>query len=307
MKTFKLIFRLFADAYREWSHDRAARIGAALAYYALFSLAPLLVIMITIAGAVYGEAAAEGKIVAAITDQVGPDTAASVERLLADVHAAGSRLVSTVVSSILLIIGATNFFSQLRDALNTMWNVRRKPRNHFLGGVIEIAHDRLLATIMVLSLGILLLAALAISASLTVLNGWLQTIITPNTSFLLKGGNLLTGLGLMTLLFALTFKLLPDVKIAWQVVWVGALVTSALFNLGAFLIGLYLGYGKPQTILGAAGSLVVLMIWMAYTAQIIFFGAKFALVYGAAIGKPIVPAANAVAMKLAVADDLLEE
>lgn len=231
----------------------------------------------------------------------------SVERLLTDVNNAGSRLFSTLVSGVILIIGATNFFSQLRDALNTMWNVRRKPRNHFLGGVLEIALDRLLATIMALSLGILLLAALAISTSLTVLNGWLKTLITPGASFVLEGGNLLTGFGLTTLLFALTFKLLPDVKISWRVVWVDALVTSLLFNVGAFLIGFYLGYGGPRTLLGAAGSLVVLMVWMAYSAQITFFGAKFALVYASAIGKPILPASNAVVMKLSAADDVLDE
>jgi membrane protein len=307
METLKFILRLISDAHREWSHDRAARIGAALAYYALFSIAPLLVIMITIAGTVYGEAAAEGKVVEAITDQVGPEAAIAVERLLTDVHSAGSRLFSAVVSGVILIIGATNLFSQLRDALNTMWNVRRKPRNHFLGGVLELAWDRLLATIMVISLSIVLLATLAMSTGLTILNGWLKTLITPDTSFLLEGGNILTGFGLITLLFALMFKLLPDVKIAWRVVWVGALVTSLLFNFGAFLIGLYLGYGGPRTLLGAAGSLVILMIWIAYSAQIIFFGAKFALVYGAAIGKPILPASNAVSMKLSVADDSLDE
>ena len=307
MNTLKFILRLFSDAYKEWSHDRAARVGAALAYYALFSIAPLLVIMISIVGAVYGEAAAEGKVVDAISGQIGPEAALGVQRLLADVHSAGSRLFSTVVSGVILIIGATNFFSQLRDALNTMWNVRRKPRNHFLGGVIEIAKDRLLATIMVISLSIVLLAALAMSTGLTVLNGWLRTIITPSPSLLLEGGDLLTGFGLITLLFALTFKLLPDVKISWRVVWVGALVTSFLFNVGAFLIGLYLGYGSLRTILGAAGSLVVLMVWMAYSAQIIFFGAKFARVYASAIGKPILPASNAVRMKLSVSDDLLDE
>lgn len=307
MQTIKFILRLFADAYKEWSHDRAARIGAALAYYALFSVAPLLVIMIAIAGTVYGEAAAEGQVVDAISDQIGPEAALGVQRLLADVHTAGSRLFSAVISGVILIFGATNFFSQLRDALNTMWNVRRKPRNHFLGGVLEIALDRLLATIMVISFGIVLLAALAMSTTLTVLNGWLRTLITPATSFLLEGGNLLTGIGLTTLLFALTYKLLPDVKIAWRVVWVGALVTSLLFNAGAFLIGLYLGYGSLRTILGAAGSLVVLMVWMAYSAQIIFFGAKFARVYASAIGKPILPSSNAVSMKLSVSDDLLDE
>ena len=307
MSTFKFILRLIQDAHKEWSHDRAARLGAALAYYALFSIAPLLVIMITIAGTVYGEAAAEGKVVEAISGQIGPDAAISVERLLTDVNDAGSRLFSTLVSSVILIIGATNLFSQLRDALNTMWNVRRKPRNHFLGGVLEIAKDRLLATIMVISLSIVLLAALAMSTGLTVLNGWLKTLITPDTSFLLEGGNLLTGFGLITLLFALMFKLLPDVRIAWRVVWVGAFVTSFLFNVGAFLIGLYLGYGGPRTLLGAASSLVVLMIWIAYSAQIIFFGAKFALVYASATGKPILPASNAVSMKLSVADDSLIE
>lgn len=307
MSTLKFILQLTNDAYREWSHDRAARISAALAYYALFSLAPLLVIMITIAGAVYGEAAAEGQVVHAISDQIGPDAAISVERLLTDVSVTGSRLFSTLVSGILLIFGATNLFSQLRDALNTMWNVRRKPRNHFWGGVLELALDRLLATVMVISLSIVLLAALAMSTGLTVLNGWLKTLITPDTSFVLEGGNILTGFGLITLLFALMFKLLPDVRIAWRVVWVGALVTSFLFNVGAFVIGLYLGYGGPRTLLGAAGSLVVLMVWVAYSAQIIFFGAKFALVYASAIGKPILPATNAFSMKLSVADDSLEK
>jgi len=297
---------LFYDAYNEWSHDRAARIGAALAYYALFSLAPLLVIMINIAGAVYGEAAAKGQIVHAITDQIGPEAAAGVERLLADVYAVGTNFLPTLATIVILIYGATNLFSQLRDALNTMWHVRPKPRNHFLGSVLEIAWDRLLATAMVLIISIILLMAWAMGTGLTMLNGWLKTLITPDTAVVLEGGNLLTGFGLITLLFALMFKLLPDVKISWRVVWVGALVTSFLFNVGAFLIGLYLGYGNLRTILGAAGSLVVVMVWIAYSSQIIFYGAKFALVYGAAIGKPIIPAGNAVSMKLLPTDDLDE-
>lgn len=303
MPTIKFILRLFSDAYKEWSHDRAARVGAALAYYALFSLAPLLVIMINIAGAVYGEAATEGQIVYAISDQIGPEAAVGTQQLLAGVHEAGSSLFATTLTVVILVYGATNLFSQLRDALNTMWNVRPKPRNYFLGGVVELAWDRLLAGVMVIGVSITLLAALAISAGLTVLNGWLKTLITPETSFLLEGGNILTGLGLATLLFALTFKLLPDVRISWRVVWVGAAVTSLLFNIGAFLIGLYLGYGVAQTILGAAGSLVVLMVWIAYSAQIIFFGAKFALVYAAAIGKPILPSSNAVSMKLSPSEN----
>jgi len=294
----KFILRLIYDAYIEWSHDRAARLGAALAYYALFSIAPLLVIMISIAGSVYGEAAAKGQIVHAVAGQIGPEAALGVEQLLASVYKAGSSLFTTIFSSVILIYGATNFFSQLRDALNSMWNVRPKPYNHPFGGLVEIIRDRLLATLMVMILSVVLLAALAFSTSLTVLNGWLKTLITSNTSFLLERGNLLTGIGVTTLLFAITYKLLPDVKISWQVVWVGALVTSILLNIGAFLIGLYIGYGGLQSALGAAGSLVVLMIWIAYSAQIIFYGAKFALVYASAIGKPILPASYAMSLKL---------
>lgn len=307
MRTIKFILRLFFDAYHEWSHDRAARVGAALAYYALFSLAPLLVIMITIAGAIYGEAAAKGQIVEAISGQVGPDAAVGVERLLADLHVAGSRFFSTLVSAVLLIYGATNLFSQLRDALNTMWNVRPKPAEHLLGSVLEIAWDRLLAAIMVLAISIIFLGTFAFSASLTMLNGWLKTLITPDTAFILEGGNILTGLGITTLLFAITFKLLPDVQISWRVVLVGAFVTAVLFNFGAFVIGLYLGYSGTRSFLGTAGSLVALMIWIAYSAQIIFFGAKFALVYASAIGKPILPSSSAVSMKLSPTNEIIEQ
>ena len=302
MSIIKFILRLIYNTYIEWLHDRAARLGAALAYYALFSIAPLLVIMIAIAGSVYGQSAAEGQIVNVISDQIGPAAAVGVEQLLAGIYKSGSSLFTTILSAIILIYGATNLFSQLRDALNTLWNVRPKPRPNIFGGLLAFAWDRFISAIMVIVFSIVLLAALALSASLTVLNGWLRTIITPNTSFLLEGGNLLTGLGLMTLLFAITFKLLPDVQIAWRVVWVGALVTSILFNIGAFLLGLYFGYGYAQSLLGAAGSLVIIMIWISYSAQIIFFGAKFALVYGTAIGRPILPASYAMSLKLSQAN-----
>ena len=299
MTTLKFIFRLIYDTYNEWSHDRAARLGAALAYYALFSIAPLLVIMITIAGSVYGESAAKGQVVNAISDQIGPEAAMGVEQLLANVYQSGSSLFTTILSAVILIYGATNLFSQLRDALNTIWNVRPKPRPNILGGLLELAWDRFISAVMVIIFSIILLAALAFSASLTVLNGWLRTIITPNTSFLLEGGNILTGVGVTTLLFAITYKLLPDVQIKWRVVWVGALITSILFNIGAFVIGLYLGYYGSQSALGGAESLVIIMIWIAYSAQIIFFGAKFALVYASAIGQPILPASYAMSLKLA--------
>ena len=299
MNSVKFIFQLISETYNEWSHDRAARLGAALAYYALFSLAPLLVIIVAIAGAVYGEAAARGQIVDIINTEAGPLAAATIEELLSGIYnEEGSSLFTTLISVIILIYSATNFFSQLRDALNTLWNVRHKPHKHLFRGLLVVVRDRFLSVVMVIVLSIALLAALALSASLTVVSAWLNTA-TPNTSFLLQGGNFLISFGLITLLFAIMFKILPDVQITWRVVWVGALVTSLLFNIGAFLIGLYLGYGGAQSLLGAAGSLVVLMIWISYSAQIVFFGAKFALVYASAIGKPILPASHAAGVKLA--------
>lgn len=303
MTTVKFILQLIYATYNEWSHDRAARLGAAIAYYALFSLAPLLFILITIAGAVYGEAAATGQVVHLISDQIGPQAASTVEDLLAGIYEAkSSSLLTTLISALILIYAATNLFNQLKDALNTLWNVRPKPREHLFGGVIIVVRDRFLSALMLLVLSILLLAAWALSASMTVLGGWLNAFTIPGTSFLLRGGNILVGLGLTTLLFAIMFKLLPDVQVTWRVVWVGALVTSLLFNFGAYLIGLYLGYGGAQSLLGAAGSLVILMLWISSTAQIIFFGAKFAFVYAAAIGKPILPAAHAVGFKLSRLD-----
>ena len=303
MNSVKFILRLIHAAYAEWANDRAARLGAAIAYYALFSLAPLLFILIAIAGGIYGEAAAKGQIVHLISNEIGPQAASAVEDLLAGIYEEkSSSLVTTIISAFILLFAATNLFSQLRDALNTLWNVRPKPYEHIFGGVLILVRDRFLSALMVIVLSILLLAAWALSVSLTVVSGWLNTFIMPNTSLLQGGVNFLIGLGLTTLLFAIMFKLLPDVQVSWRVVWVGALVTSLLFNLGAYLIGLYLGLGGARSLLGAAGSLVVLMIWISYSAQIIFFGAKFALVYAAAIGKPIVPAAHAVGFKLSRLD-----
>ncbi len=298
MNTLKFILRMIYDTYNEWSQDNAARLGAALAYYALFSIAPLLVIMIAIVGAVYGDAAAQGQIVNAISGQIGTEAARGVEQLLAGVHNSGASLsVTAILSAIILIYGATNLFSQLRDALNTLWNVHRKPRKNFFRGVLDIAKDRFISVVMVIAFSVILVAELALSAILTGLYGLLKAILTPDTLYLLEGVNVLIIFGVTTIVFVLTFKLLADVKITWRVVWVGALVTAFLFNLGIFLIGLYLGHFGTQSALGAAGSLVVVMVWVYYSAQIFFFGAKFARVYGAAIGKPILPAAYAVTTK----------
>ncbi len=294
MKTLNHVLRLILDTYNEWSQDNAARLGAALAYYALFSIAPLLILIITIVGTVYGEAATRGEIVNTIAGQIGQEAAQGVEQLLASVHnSSSSSLFTTVLSAILLIFGATSLFGQLKESLNLLWKIHPRKSKNIFSGILDIARDRLVAIVMVVAFSVILLAELALSAILTALNGWLRTILPPSFFFLLEGANLIIIFGVTALLFALTFKLLPDAKISWRVVWVGALVTSFLFNLGIILIGLYLGHYGTQSALGAAGSLVVIMVWIYYSAQIFFFGAKFARVYAAAIGKPILPASRA--------------
>lgn len=294
--TIRTFLGLFREAYKIWLEDRAQRLGAALAYYALFSIAPLLVIVVSIAGLVFDEEAARSQIISALTTQIGAEAATAVDQSISGIHTSGSGIWATVVSALILFIGSTNLFAQLKDALNTIWHVRHKPPTNFLRGILLAMRDRLMSTVMVASMGMVLLATLAISAGLTVLSSLLENI-TPDAAFVWRGVNLLIGFGVTTLLFALMFKVLPDVQITWHVALVGALITSLLFNLGAYLIGLYLRYGGVASILGAVGSFVVVLIWAYYSAQMVFFGAKFALVYASAIGKPILPTHRAISLR----------
>lgn len=294
--TVRTFLGLFREAYKIWLEDRAQRLGAALAYYAMFSIAPLLVIVIAIAGLVFDEETARSQIVGVLTTQIGAEAATTVDELIIGIQASGSGIFATVISALILFIGSTNLFAQLKDALNTIWHVRHKPPTNFLRGILRAMRDRMMSTVMVASMGIILLATLAISAGLTVLSSGLETVA-PNASFVWRGVNLLIGFGVTTLLFALMFKVLPDVQITWHVALVGALVTSVLFNLGAYLFGLYLRYGGVVSILGAVGSFVVVLIWAYFSAQMVFFGAKFAQVYAAAIGKPIIPSHRAISLR----------
>lgn len=294
--TVRTFLGLFREAYKIWLEDRAQRLGAALAYYAMFSIAPLLVIVIAIAGLVFDEETARSQIVGVLTTQIGAEAATTVDELIDGIQASGSGVLATIISALILFIGSTNLFAQLKDALNTIWHVRHKPPTNFLRGILRAMRDRLMSTVMVASMGIVLLTTLALSAGLTVLSGGLETVA-PGAAFLWRGVNLLIGFGVTTLLFALMFKVLPDVQITWHVAVVGALVTSILFNLGAYLFGLYLRYGGVVSILGAVGSFVVVLIWAYFSAQMVFFGAKFAQVYAIAIGKPIIPSHRAISIR----------
>jgi membrane protein len=278
------IIDLFKATFSDWSEDKASRLAAALAYYAAVSLAPLLVILMTIAGLALGEEAARGRISAQIGNLVGGQSAQAVEDIIAHANRPSTGLLASVVAIITLLVGASGVFAALQDGLNTIWEVEPKPGR----GIAGMIKDRFLSLTMVLGVGFLLLVSLVLSAVLSALGefvgGWL-----PFPPFVLQALNFIISFAVVTLLFALIYKFLPDVKIAWNDVWLGAAITALLFTIGKFLIGLYLGRGSVGSAYGAAGSLIVILIWVYYSAQILFFGAEFTQVYADRFGSRITP------------------
>lgn len=285
----KTIISLLRETFTEWNEDKASRLAAALAYYTVFSLAPMLIIAIAIAGAVFGEEAARGEIVTQIQGLVGRDGAKFIETAIEGASKPKAGTIASLISIAVLLFGASGLFAQLQDSLNTIWEVQPKPGR----GVIGILRDRFLSFTMVLGVGFLLLVSLVLSAGLSGLVNFLGSLL-PGIGALLQIANFVLSFAVTTLLFGLIYKVLPDVKIAWSDVWSGAIVTSLLFSIGRFALGLYLGNSSFGSTYGAAGSVVIILVWVYYAAQILFFGAEFTQVYARKYGSRIVPAKNAV-------------
>ena len=284
----KSIFKLLKEAFKEWQEDKASLLAAALAYYTVFSITPLLVIAIAIAGAVFGQDAAQGEIVAQINQLVGQQGAEAIETALNNANQPQIGSIASIISVIVLLVGASGVFAQLQEALNTVWNVRTKSD----AGIWGFIRKRLLSFGMVLAIGFLLLVSLVISAMLSGI-GKLEINILPGMTVIWQILNFTVSFGFISLLFALIYKYLPDVTIRWKDVWVGAIITALLFTAGKFLIGLYLGRGSLGSAYGAAGSLIVFLAWVFYSAQILLFGAEFTQVYTRKYGKKISPDSHA--------------
>ncbi len=280
----KSIFKLIKEAFGEWQQDKASMLAAALAYYTVFSIAPLLVIAIAIAGAVFGQDAAQGEIVSQINQLVGQEGAEAIETILANADRPQLGSLASIISVVVLFIGASGVFAQLQEALNTVWNVKAKPN----AGIWEFIRKRLLSFGMVLAIGFLLLVSLVLSAILSGISN-LEINLLPGLTPLWQIVNFVVSFGAIALLFALIYKYLPDAKIHWKDVWIGAIITALLFTIGKFLIGLYLGRGSLGSAYGAAGSLIVFLAWVFYSAQILLFGAEFTQVYARKYGKKILP------------------
>ncbi len=287
----KPVFKLFKQAFVEWQEDKVTLLAAALAYYTVFSITPLLVIAIAIAGAVFGQDAARGEIIGQINSLVGKQGAQVIETGLANADQPKISGIASIISVIVLLVGASGVFAQLQEALNTVWDVKAKPKKA-KASIWEFIRKRLLSFGMVLAIGFLLLVSLVTSAMLSGI-GKLQIDLLPGFTPVWQLLNFGVSFGFISLLFALIYKYLPDVKIRWKDVWVGATITAFLFTIGKFLIGLYLGQGSLGSTYGAAGSLIVFLAWVFYSAQILLFGAEFTQVYARKYGQKIRPDSHA--------------
>ena len=283
-----VIWKLLSATYTKWTADHAQGLGAALAFYAIFSLAPLLLIVIAIAGSVFGQEAAQGEIIGQIQGLVGEESAKAIQTMLEEARKPAAGIIATVVAIVLLFLGATGVFAQLQEALNIIWRVKAKPEQ----GMWKILKDRFISLLAVLGTGFLLLISLVISAALSAIGTTLEQFL-PVPGFLLQLINFLVSFAIVTLLFAMIYKLLPDRSIQWSDVWIGAIITSLLFTIGKFVIGVYLGKSDVGIAYGAAGSLVVMLMWVYYASQIFLFGAEFTAVYAHARGSRLAPSPQA--------------
>lgn len=287
----KRIWRLLKETFTEWSNDKAAKLAAALAYYTVFSLAPLLIVVIAIAGFFLGEEAARGEIIGQIRGLVGQDSAEFIQSTINNANRPNDNtdLIASLISIVLLLVGASSVFAELQDALNTVWNVEARP-GQGLGGFVR---KRLLSFGMLLGIGFLLLVSLVVSAGLAGFAAYTNQLL-PGWEAVLRIFNFFLSFGVITVLFAMIYKFLPDAKIAWNDVWIGAVITALLFTIGKTLIGLYLGNSSFGSTYGAAGSLVVILVWVYYSVQILFFGAEFTQVYARRYGSQIIPDKHAI-------------
>lgn len=287
----KVFWELLKETYDEWSNDNALRLGAALSYYMVFSLPPVLLIVIALAGFIFGEDAARGRIVEEIQGLIGRSGAEGVETMIRNAYKPEAGIIATIVGVVTLIIASTGVFAELQDALNTVWNVKPAEGR----GILDLLRVRLFSFIMIVGIGFLLLVSLVVSAGISALNDYvLQYQADLISKTLLQIINLVVSLAISTGLFAMIYKLLPDVRIAWKDVWLGALFTSILFTIGKFAIGLYLGNSDIGSSYGAAGSMAIILFWVYYSSQILFFGAEFTQVYSRRFGRTATPIRGAV-------------
>lgn len=286
----RIALRLLKQTFAEWQKDKVPLLASSLAYYTIFSLAPLLLIAIAIAGVFFGEQAVRGEVIGQIQGVIGKDGASAIQSMLQNTQKSYSGgPFATVVSVVTLLVGASGVFGQLQEALNIIWDVKPKPG----GNMLKFIQSRFLSFAMVLVIGFLLLVSSLVSTILVSVAYYIRYLI-PGFEFFGQALDFILSFIVVTLLFASIYKVLPDVKVPWRNLWLGASVTALLFYIGKYLIGLYLLNSNLSSIYGAAGSVIIVLVWVFYSAQILLLGAEFIQVYSNYLGTPIRPSSSAI-------------
>jgi membrane protein len=282
---------LLKQTFQEWLQDKAPQLGAALAYYTVFSLAPLILVLLAIIGVIFRDdpAGAWHKITQQMSYFLDPSALQVVQNIAQKASQPGKSTIATIIGIALAIFGASGVFGQLQDALNTIWGVKAKPTQ----GIWGFLRSRFLSFAMVAGICFLLLVSLAIEALLKGFSHYVQSVL-PGGIVIAVTVYLVFDFAVVVLLFAMIFKFLPDVKIQWRDVWIGAVMTAILFGIGKWLLGFYLGSGAAGSAYGAASSLITLLLWVYYSSQILLFGAEFTQVYAARSGRELKPSEYAV-------------
>jgi len=288
---FGNVFSLLKQTFQEWLEDKAPQLGAALAYYTVFSLAPLILVLLAIVGVIFRDdaAGAWNKITQQMSYFLDPNALQVVQNIAEKASQSGKSTIATIIGVALALFGASGVFGQLQDALNTIWGVKAKPSR----GIWGFLRTRFLSFAMVAGICFLLLVSLAIEALLKGFSHYVQSVL-PGGIVIALTVYLIFDFAVVVLLFAMIFKFLPDVKIQWRDVWIGAVMTAILFGLGKWLLGFYLGSGAASSAYGAASSLITLLLWVYYSSQILLFGAEFTQVHAARAGREFKPSEYAV-------------
>ena len=282
---FSKSWYLLKNTFLQFIEDDAIKLSAALSYYTIFALPPLLIIIITICGLFFGEEAVTGQLYGQINELVGNDAAKQIQEAIKNVQLSDSNVFVTVFGIIMLLIGASGVFAEIQSSINYIWGLRAKPNK----GLKKFIQNRLMSFSMIVSVGFLMLVSLMLNAVLDILNARLKIYFPESTIYFFYVINILIVLASITLLFAIIFRTLPDGNIKWKDAFIGAGFTSVMFMIGKFAIGFYLGSSTIATVYGAAGSVIIILVWVYYSAIILYFGAEFTKVYAKSYGGKISP------------------
>ncbi len=289
-QSFKNGFKIVKNTVQGFMDDKGMKLSASLSYYTVFSMAPMLLLIISLAGAFFGREAIEGRVFEEINGLVGAQAAAQIQEIITNLELSGKTTISVVIGAITLVIGATTVFGDIQDSINMIWRVKAKPKK----GWVKLLKDRLLSGSIIVGLGFLLIVSLIINGAVLALSDVLKQHFPDTTVIVFNIINIAITFGVITVLFGVIFKVLPDAKIAWKDVRAGAFFTACLFLLGRYLIGLYIETTAAGSPYGAAGSIIVILLWVYYTAAILYLGAEFTRVYADHIGAHIEPSEYAV-------------